>query len=749
MPQISEDLQEYRCSITGQIMIDPVFTADGFTYEREAIENWLQTHNTSPQTNEDLEHRNLTPNQHMRSNILGLLSKHPELYDKGEVYLPKSWVRQCVIAIKGNQPQEVQKWLNKDRRLLTLKLEGDSTALHLACEFSSPELVDALLKILKQKNQSILPGAAGFKPLHLNVLLDRALTNGDHAQCELLLTLGAEVEQPETSTRNTLLHRMVIEGRPQAISWLLEHKAVLESQNIQGDTPLMLSIKGDNKRLADFLLFRNANPDIKNAQQKTPLCIAVEKGDTEAARLLLAHGSDPIFSCQPIHGILHIAAARGDLAMLQLLLLTKASDLIDAQDIDGNTALHLAAQAGREDVITRLLEAGAYHKIKNEQDQTSIELARAQQKPKTANFIVQTVRGLKKVKLEETAKLHQVVAEQASEIANLKNALQSQGQGFKVQLSGMQQINEKLIADMEGMQVQIKILQPAPQPLIPSSPTLIFRPPSPSMSFHVPAAVPNINPKEVEEFLRLVAEGEQDKAEAMLKSNPALALVPGDVTDLSKRTFTNITGFQYAVWALDWHMWTMIKKYLPHEDARKQAQGFETGSWVSQHGVSANWQNLLDAQQKFFAECDAQNWNVANITWVQQVGGMQLLLPAHVINEYCRPSRSFSPCPDFSKLEPDGAWRVRVTNNGEWFTAKVNNGSIGIGFGVARGGYHESGLTRYPTCNGGGPSAWRSFPQQDHQVLPKLFTIRQQQRDALLEDLKSRNQFWMGSQGVI
>ena len=48
-------------------------------------------------------------------------------------------------------------------------------------------------------------------------------------------------------------------------------------------------------------------------------------------------------------------------------------------------------------------------------------------------------------------------------------------------------------------------------------------------------------------WVRLVAEGEQDQAEVMLKSNPNLALVPGDVTDLSKRTFTRITGFQYAV----------------------------------------------------------------------------------------------------------------------------------------------------------------------------------------------------------
>ena len=36
--------------------------ADGFTYERKAIEKWLEDHDTSPKTNEPLEHKQLVPN---------------------------------------------------------------------------------------------------------------------------------------------------------------------------------------------------------------------------------------------------------------------------------------------------------------------------------------------------------------------------------------------------------------------------------------------------------------------------------------------------------------------------------------------------------------------------------------------------------------------------------------------------------------------------------------------------------------
>ncbi|CAI5488077.1 unnamed protein product [Closterium sp. Naga37s-1] len=47
-------------------MTDPVVAADGFTYERRSIEEWLKTHDTSPSTHEPLPHKYLTPNHSLR-----------------------------------------------------------------------------------------------------------------------------------------------------------------------------------------------------------------------------------------------------------------------------------------------------------------------------------------------------------------------------------------------------------------------------------------------------------------------------------------------------------------------------------------------------------------------------------------------------------------------------------------------------------------------------------------------------------
>ena len=58
---------DYICPITAEIMADPVTTADGFTYERAAITEWLRTKDTSPVTGATLAYKALVPNHLVRS----------------------------------------------------------------------------------------------------------------------------------------------------------------------------------------------------------------------------------------------------------------------------------------------------------------------------------------------------------------------------------------------------------------------------------------------------------------------------------------------------------------------------------------------------------------------------------------------------------------------------------------------------------------------------------------------------------
>lgn len=59
----------FRCPISMEIMTEPVFAADGHTYEKIEMERWLQTHETSPLTNEKLPHKTLIANHNLRGQI--------------------------------------------------------------------------------------------------------------------------------------------------------------------------------------------------------------------------------------------------------------------------------------------------------------------------------------------------------------------------------------------------------------------------------------------------------------------------------------------------------------------------------------------------------------------------------------------------------------------------------------------------------------------------------------------------------
>ena len=72
--------QDFCCSITGEVMTDPVCTVDGHTYERAAIRQWFNLGNRrSPKTNAVLPSVELTPNHALRCAIEAYLKERPEI----------------------------------------------------------------------------------------------------------------------------------------------------------------------------------------------------------------------------------------------------------------------------------------------------------------------------------------------------------------------------------------------------------------------------------------------------------------------------------------------------------------------------------------------------------------------------------------------------------------------------------------------------------------------------------------------
>lgn len=58
----------YRCGLTGKMMVDPVISDDGESYEKEALENWMKKNNYSP-SNPKIILENFIENRTLRDEI--------------------------------------------------------------------------------------------------------------------------------------------------------------------------------------------------------------------------------------------------------------------------------------------------------------------------------------------------------------------------------------------------------------------------------------------------------------------------------------------------------------------------------------------------------------------------------------------------------------------------------------------------------------------------------------------------------
>eukprot|EP01094_Clydonella_sp_ATCC50884_P029210 TRINITY_DN9067_c0_g1_i1.p1 TRINITY_DN9067_c0_g1~~TRINITY_DN9067_c0_g1_i1.p1 ORF type:complete len:487 (+),score=103.33 TRINITY_DN9067_c0_g1_i1:250-1710(+) len=71
-------VNEFLCPITHEVMADPVIASDGYSYDREAISQWLMRSSVSPMTRLQFTSNNLIPNYCLKSLIQrsGLLTDH-------------------------------------------------------------------------------------------------------------------------------------------------------------------------------------------------------------------------------------------------------------------------------------------------------------------------------------------------------------------------------------------------------------------------------------------------------------------------------------------------------------------------------------------------------------------------------------------------------------------------------------------------------------------------------------------------
>ena len=397
-------LDEFICPITQDTFVDPVVASDGHTYEKAAIQRHIETSGPfSPITREHIS-RNLIPNRHIQGIIEQRCSSNRQ---------------RLVAAIKSKNRELAKQYLTSHKQLLSCELENGYTAWHLACEYGTSFMVEDLLDILQEDTHSLkclleVAPPIKFSPSNANCMLEILLRNrslkDEHTEkASLLIKLGADLEQPDT-TNNTLLHRLVIHRHNlcASVRWLVNsHSVNLEKPNNQGNTALLLAIECGSMLMVAELINLGAKINVQNNLQYSPIALALLKDKQSILNLLITEEQQQLSP-------LHLAVELDDVVLFKILL-DKKHD-IDSQDPNGNTLLHLAAGLGNHQMIRLLLAANADYKIKNNKRETPSRLAENKSDFATADLIRHTMQ-------QKIIDLNNQIACLENKVAQLENII--------------------------------------------------------------------------------------------------------------------------------------------------------------------------------------------------------------------------------------------------------------------------------------------------------------------------------------
>uniref|UniRef100_A0AAQ5ZVU4 Oxysterol-binding protein n=1 Tax=Amphiprion ocellaris TaxID=80972 RepID=A0AAQ5ZVU4_AMPOC len=174
----------------------------------------------------------------------------------------------------------------------------------------------------------------------------------------------------KTSPGWTPLHLACNFGHRDVVEELLKTGADVNLQNNMGDTPLHKAAATGRKEIVLLLLRYDACANIINGTAQIP------KDVTEDDEIITMLEAAERRETRRREEKLLEAAREGDITTLSKLLSAKETPDICCRDSVGNTPLHCAAYRGQKQCIIKLLKSGADPGIRNNNDQTALDLVR-------------------------------------------------------------------------------------------------------------------------------------------------------------------------------------------------------------------------------------------------------------------------------------------------------------------------------------------------------------------------------------
>lgn len=347
------------CPVTKKIFIDPVLAADGETYEREAIEAWLETHDVSPATQEALAHKQLIPNKLAIRLQQTLLILCPELRTSDQLYLSARLQQRLLRAVASGDGDTVSACIKIDERLLTQPLSLSETPQHLllwAIDSGHVLVVETVIQALGARFDVLKEVSTGGM-----ALFDRAVEHL-HTEGARLIVQRLKWDQPAIQRTFTAA---VTEDSPKKARVCLNLGANIEGE-IEGERPLHRAIKRKQHAWVRWYVSRGADVCARDKEGFPALHQAMLQDDEEMARVLCALPEAEAAGAEPVtHGdvkaaqnaagltALHVAIEKQDRRWVEILLGLRVN--VSACDRAGRSALHIAFDRNSDEIIRLLI----------------------------------------------------------------------------------------------------------------------------------------------------------------------------------------------------------------------------------------------------------------------------------------------------------------------------------------------------------------------------------------------------------
>jgi len=206
--------------------------------------------------------------------------------------------------------------------------------------------------------------------------LANAVTADDQVRAAYLIDKKHVAVNSQDLQGETPLHHAIVMASPQMVEFLIAKGADVNQRDRDGWTPIMTAAYLDKADEVKILAAHGADPNARSAQDLTALGVATQYGKNDAALALLEVGAD---ADKPVGagGYTPLMLATANHAEPLVSALLKKGVDVNAKNSGGVTALMIAAANGRADMVQVLVRAGASVTAQNERGETALSIARA------------------------------------------------------------------------------------------------------------------------------------------------------------------------------------------------------------------------------------------------------------------------------------------------------------------------------------------------------------------------------------